>query len=505
LETLCNVALAAVMDVAFVRSNGSTSSTPRQDCKFHRLSAMSSQQVGQYMAACGFADYEHLFQEHNISGDRLLQLTSEDLRNIGFVTVGDRLVMQQEIAGIRAGRRIAWRSDSFDLEPLDRPQERMLSSKSEKSQSNLERSEFFKSASQDMPEAARKAKRKAKLKSRSEELRSLRQRFCHAMRVAAAREDGCMGHAILKAWQNCIQTEVRERRLASSNCLRKGIDEVMSKVEPGSVLGIFVSRTSLTQLAVLHAWAHAVVLRRHQVELQAQEEKAGVRSTAALSILRNELRAIRCQRYRTACRMVQQRVSLALCGPFNAWRQQSQQVQSSVASRRLRPGEVLLNSGQAAKRAQQQLQEARAQHAEQICALEREMAELRTEVSAARLAAAAAARGEARAENIARRHACAAKRGEELAALLACMKAWSGELALSRSLAGRKDEVVAAREGRKGLFIAALNQQAKYWRAEAFNAWRRVLLQDRCQQLKDILESRKKVSAQGTPRSAKRQ
>ena len=27
----------------------------------------------------------------------------------------------------------------------------------------------------------------------------------------------------------------------------------------------------------------------------------------------------------TACRMVQQRVSLALCGPFNAWRQQSQQ------------------------------------------------------------------------------------------------------------------------------------------------------------------------------------
>ena len=82
---------------------------------------------------------------------------------------------------------------------------------------------------------------------------------------------------------------------------------------------------------------------------------------------------------------------------------------------------------------------------------------------------------------------------------------------------------MAAREGRKGLFIAALNQQAKYWRAEAFNAWRRVLLQekertdagpfpdfavfsfflrflclqilvqDRCQQLKDILESRKKV------------
>ena len=41
-----------------------------------------------------------------------------------------------------------------------------------------------------------------------------------------------------------------------------------------------------------------------------------------------------------------------------------------------------------------------------------------------------------------------------------------------------RDEVRAAREGRKGLFIAALKQQAKYWQAEAFNAWCRVFLQD---------------------------
>ena len=39
-------------------------------------------------------------------------------------------------------------------------------------------------------------------------------------------------------------------------------------------------------------------------------------------------------------------------------------------------------------------------------------------------------------------------------------------------------EVIAAREGRKGLFIAALQQQAKYWQAEAFNAWCRVFLQE---------------------------
>lgn len=42
-------------------------------------------------------------------------------------------------------------------------------------------------------------------------------------------------------------------------------------------------------------------------------------------------------------------------------------------------------------------------------------------------------------------------------------------------------EVLAAREGRKGLFIAALQQQAKYWQAEAFNAWCRVFLQE-CQE-----------------------
>ena len=40
------------------------------------------------------------------------------------------------------------------------------------------------------------------------------------------------------------------------------------------------------------------------------------------------------------------------------------------------------------------------------------------------------------------------------------------------------DEVLAAREGRKGLFIAALKQQAKYWQAEAFHGWCRVFLQD---------------------------
>eukprot|EP00913_Durusdinium_trenchii_P002033 g1879.t1 len=46
-----------------VRDVFSAARTTVQDCKFHRLSAMSSQQVGQYMAACGFADYEHLFQD----------------------------------------------------------------------------------------------------------------------------------------------------------------------------------------------------------------------------------------------------------------------------------------------------------------------------------------------------------------------------------------------------------------------------------------------------------
>lgn len=614
------------------------------------MSGMTSHQVGQYMAACGFADYEHLFKEHNISGDRLLQLTSEDLRDIGFVTVGDRLVMQQEIAGLRAGRRIAWRSNSFEL-----GQERMVTTKSERSDSdsrlvgwnatNEERkSEYLKSA-EVSKQKDQKAKRKALRKHRSfEDLRSLRSKICQALRVAAAREDGCMGHAVLKVWQSYVQQAKDRQRL----------------VEDRSLRNVCASRAVLSQLAVLHAWGAAVALRRYEVELKAQEEKAALRSTSALAMLRNQLRAVRWQGHRAAFRLAQQRALLAQLTPFNAWRQLSQearhaarlrcelesvklntvalrsaraevkgvrhlarnaaevaarrggllcltpvfnawsrQVQSGMASRRLRPGEVLLNSGQAAKRAQQQLQEARAQHVEQLSLLENELAELRKEVFDARMSAAAAARREARVENIARRHELAAKRGEELSALLACMKAWMGEVVLSRSTAAlrkeaqerlaeslarlrlesrgalhqawsdaaeasrkaaalerrlemtsrgstgdiapydasrpstalaieerlrrsdaaratepqllgaaevllvdpARDEIRAAREGRKGLFIAALKQQAKYWQAEAFNAWCRVFLQDRCQKLQALLDIRKKACAAATPRT----
>lgn len=612
------------------------------------------------MAACGFADYEHLFKEHNISGDRLLQLTSEDLRDIGFVTVGDRLVMQQEIAGLRAGRRIAWRSNSFEL-----GQERMVTSKSDRSDSesrlvgwntNEERkSEYLKSAEEVSKQKDQKSRRKALRKHRSsEDLRSLRSKICQALRLAAAREDGCMGHAVLKVWQSYVQQQVKDRQ------------RLVEDLTPSALCGlrgVCARRAVLSQLAALRAWAAVVVLRRHEVELKAQEEKASLRSTSALAVLRNELRAVRWQGHRAAFRLAQQRALLAQLAPFNAWRQLSQEARHAarlrcelesvnlntvsalgsaraevkgvrhlarraaevtawrggllclapvfnawsrqvcgVASRRLRPGEVLLNSGQAAKRAQQQLQEARAQHVEQLSVLEKELAELKKEVSDARMSAAASVRREARVENIARRHELAAKRGEELAALLACMKAWMGEVVLSRSTAAlrkeaqerlaeslarqrlesrgalhqawsdaaqasrraaalerrlhetrsgsggdivpydasrpstalaieerlrrsdaareapesepppraevllvdpARDEIRAAREGRKGLFIAALKQQAKYWQAEAFNAWCRVFLQDRCQKLQALLDMRKKACAPATPRSTR--
>lgn len=446
-----------------------------------------------------------------------------------------------------------------------------------------------------------------------------------------------MGHAVLKVWRSHVQQQVKDRQLEDLPL-------------------------ALLALRALRAWAAAVVLRRHEVELKAQEEKASLRSTSALAMLRNELRAVRWQGHRAAFRLAQQRALLAQLAPLSAWRQLSQearhatrlrcelesvnlntvsalgsaraeikgvrhlarrsaevaawrgsllclapvfhawsrQVHSTMASRRLRPGEVLLNSGQAAKRLQQELQEARARHVEQLSVLEKELAELKKEVSDARTSSAASVRREARVENIARRHELAAKRGEELAALLACMKAWMGEVVLSRSTAAlrkeaqerlaeslarqrlesrgalhqawsdaaqasrraaalerrlhadrggagdivpydasrpstalaieerlrrsdaareahpsspstaevllvdpARDEIRAAREGRKGLFVAALNQQAKYWQAEAFNAWCRVFLQDRCQKLQALLDMRKKAGAPATPRTTR--
>jgi len=503
------------------------------------------------MAACGFADYEHLFKEHNISGDRLLQLTSEDLKDMGFVTVGDRLVMQQEIAGLRAGRRIAWRSESFNAaEPSEAAwcEEVPCATRSEPLEESMEA-------------ATRKAKRKA--------LRS--QRSAEASRSAAA----------LSALRNDLRTaRCQKYRIACS---------------------LAEHRALLDLAAPFHAWRQHCQEARHASRLQSELEAVNCRSLAALRSARCEVKAARLLSRWTAQVSIQRRCLLFLAPVLHGW---SRQVQSTASSRRLRPGEVLLNSGEAAKRAQQQLQQARAQHAQQMTSMEKELAQLKEEVCNARMAAAAAVRREARVDNIARKHELAAKRGEDFAALLACIKAWMGEVVLSRSTAtlrreanerlaeclarqrlesrgalhqawseaadaSRKAaalerrlekesgdgevplptvpydasrpstalevedrlrrldaakeadasapvklgtaevltiessvdaEVLAAREGRKGLFIAALQQQAKYWQAEAFNAWCRVFLQDRCQRLKSLLESRKKASAPATPR-----
>ena len=516
------------------------------------------------MAACGFADYEHLFKEHNISGDRLLQLTSEDLKDMGFVTVGDRLVMQQEIAGLRAGRRIAWRSESFnDAGSSSWCEEVPCATKSEPLEDSMEA-------------ATRKAKRKALRSQRSAEA---------SMRSAAA----------LSALRNDLRTaRCQKYRIACS---------------------LAEHRALLDLAAPFHAWRQHCQEARHASRLQSELEAVNCRSLAALRSARCEVKAARLLSRWTAQVSIQRRCLLFLAPVLHCW---SRQVQSTASSRRLRPGEVLLNSGEAAKRAQQQLQEARAQHAQQMTLMEKELTQLKEEVCNARMAAAAAVRREARVDNIARKHELAAKRGEDFAALLACIKAWMGEVVLSRSTAtlrreanerlaeclarqrlesrgalhqawseaadasrkaaalerrlqeGRAGhgeahlptvmpydasrpstalqvedrlkrldaakidaagpaspaaapapqklgaaevltidaetknsvdaEVLAAREGRKGLFIAALQQQAKYWQAEAFNAWCRVFLQDRCQQLKSLLESRKKASAPATPR-----
>jgi hypothetical protein len=57
------------------------------------------------------------------------------------------------------------------------------------------------------------------------------------------------------------------------------------------------------------------------------------------------------------------------------------------------------------------------------------------------------------------------------------------ERSLDRVDAEKHRAVEAAREGRKGIFVAAMDQQARYWMADAFSEWRRKILEVRCARL----------------------
>jgi len=419
-------------------------------------------------------------------------------------------------------------------------------------------------------EAARYKKKAKQLKlKRGEELRNLRARICRAMAVAAGREDSSVLRTAFVAWQAFLQeaaaftdagaaAEAAEAAIAAAEAQPVVSAELLEAVETGwreeapsiaRLLSAAASREQLSALAVLRSWSTVAMRSRHEADLRVHQDKAAMKSTSAISMLRNEARALRAKGHRVACRAAELRSRLAVAAPFGAWSRQAKSFRAAASaataqtvpststqraavvaaadrlgvskdrwellrvfrswwavavearhanrlkgqldeasvgqtlalrnlrgelracralgrrtavqaatsralksllapfsswarhvlagksSRRLRPGEVLLNSGEAAKRAQQELQEVKARHGAEI-------AEMRKEVSNARMAASASARREARVENISRRHELAAKRGEDLAALLACMKAWIGETAVGKNTVTLKQEAV---------------------------------------------------------------
>lgn len=90
-------------------SQNSGSEAPTQQ-DMNQIQTMSSPEVAQLFASKGFADYGHLFQEHNITGARLLLLSPADLREMGFDKVGDRLGIQQELQAMKSTARLVRRS-----------------------------------------------------------------------------------------------------------------------------------------------------------------------------------------------------------------------------------------------------------------------------------------------------------------------------------------------------------------------------------------------------------
>jgi len=57
-----------------------------------------------------FPEWKHLFIEHDITGDRLLWLTVNDMKDMGITTMGDRLELKKVILGLQSKERIRQRT-----------------------------------------------------------------------------------------------------------------------------------------------------------------------------------------------------------------------------------------------------------------------------------------------------------------------------------------------------------------------------------------------------------
>mmetsp|Transcript_6726 Transcript_6726/g.11797 ORF Transcript_6726/g.11797 Transcript_6726/m.11797 type:complete len:603 (+) Transcript_6726:91-1899(+) len=133
-------------------------------------------------------------------------------------------------------------------------------------------------------------------------------------------------------------------------------------------------------LKVLFCWSaeasRCAAEAKHQLQHEARLEEATFHSTRALACARQELQQTRRKAARAAHGQVKVRTSLALAAPFHAWAKSI--AQSKVPAAQMSPSkpaaaephrEVLLNSGEAAKRTAKQLEQERSAYCSRLEAL----------------------------------------------------------------------------------------------------------------------------------------
>lgn len=123
----------------------------------------------------------------------------------------------------------------------------------------------------------------------------------------------------------------------------------------------------LSLLAMLHAWGAMCLEKRREADLRVQIDDASMQSMNAIAMMRADVRTLRHRGLRAAHRAAASRVRLALTSALGAW------ARVVLGSRpRGGKGDTVLNSGVAAKQVKKELEDVRAQHAQQVVELQKE-------------------------------------------------------------------------------------------------------------------------------------
>jgi len=162
----------------------------------------------------------------------------------------------------------------------------------------------------------------------------------------------------IAGWINIARArEDKRKALVGSRCV--------------GALAVVHAREQMFMFRAMQAWAFAASEVRHASRIAGSLDEASRLSTCALAMARSEVRSLRVQRHKIAIDVLEWRAVARLAAPFGAWAREALQVQLRKRGR----GDVVLNSGEAAKRAMKALEEAREQHEKQLIACKNEVSE----------------------------------------------------------------------------------------------------------------------------------